>query len=62
MATERLRSLGISVPIIAVTGNALQEDQQRFMDVGANQVLIKPVSRDLLGAALERFTTWRKPS
>lgn len=36
VATQILRSHGISVPIVAVTGNALQEDVEAFQMAGAN--------------------------
>lgn len=42
-ATRRLRAAGIEVPIIAVTGNALKEDRDAFLDAGATDVLTKPV-------------------
>ena len=40
-ATLLLRRHGISIPIVAVTGNALAEDVNAFMLAGANSVLTK---------------------
>ena len=42
-ATEVLISLGIRVPVIGITGNALKEDFDFFMDHGALAVLAKPL-------------------
>ena len=40
--TRRLRAGGVRAPIVAVTGNALQEDQAAFIEAGASAVLTKP--------------------
>ncbi len=42
--------------IIAMTANALKEDQQRCMDVGMNDYMSKPVSKDKLAAKLEHWS------
>ena len=42
--TRALRGAGVCAPIIAVTGNALAEDQASFRHAGADTVLTKPVS------------------
>ncbi|MBO6879389.1 hybrid sensor histidine kinase/response regulator [Winogradskyella sp.] len=52
-ATERIRSgeLGDaigSIPIIAVTGDAMQETRERVLNIGMNDYMTKPVKRDLL--------------
>lgn len=53
-ATEVLRSMGCDVPIIGVTGNALSEDKQFFIDSGAACVVCKPVEiRELHAAFLK---------
>ena len=44
-ATRRIRSLGFSGKIIAVTGNALEEDVLTFKASGADAVLMKPLDR-----------------
>jgi len=51
-ATAELRRLGVTVPIIALTGNALAEDQRKFLDAGAVAVLTKPVRREAIEDAL----------
>ena len=54
-ATRVLRSRGFTLPICAVTGNALTEDVDAFLAAGANEVLTKPVSKAKLEATLSRY-------
>jgi signal transduction histidine kinase/DNA-binding response OmpR family regulator len=42
-ATQRLRSLGYTLPIIALTGDASGAEAQRALDSGCDSVCIKPV-------------------
>ncbi|MCA9078005.1 MAG: PAS domain S-box protein [Planctomycetaceae bacterium] len=39
----RLRELGVEQPIIALTADALEDDQQHCLDQGCNEVLRKPI-------------------
>ena len=55
-ATEKIRELGFQALIIGVTGNVLAEDVNFFLSKGANRVLPKPVSMDLLNEA------WKHPN
>jgi CheY-like chemotaxis protein len=43
-ATAHIRAVGFKGRIIGVTGNALAEDQVRFLHAGAELVLVKPVT------------------
>jgi signal transduction histidine kinase len=54
-ATEILREKNISTPIIAVTGNALAEDQKAFFDAGINQLLTKPVNKKQLLESINKL-------
>jgi PAS domain S-box-containing protein len=47
-ACSRLRALGVSSPIIALTGNAFEEDRDRCLASGFNQYAVKPIPRDQL--------------
>lgn len=53
-ATARtLRRLGVTAPIIGVTGNALLEDQLAFKKAGADAVITKPCTAAALTAMLQ---------
>jgi len=52
--------MGIRIPILALTGNALAEDQRKFITAGANVVLTKPVTGVVLQHALAEYTSWRR--
>ena len=58
-ATRAIRSLNrkdaLTVPIIALTANAFDEDVQRSMQAGLNAHLSKPVEPDALFETLERL-------
>lgn len=58
-ATRILRDRGYRLPIIACTGNALQEDVDAFLQAGANEVLTKPISKAKLEATLAKFANRR---
>ena len=47
-ATKAIRQLGYTGPIIGVTGNALPEDREVFMNAGATDVIIKPLRLPVL--------------
>lgn len=53
-ATRRIRAtaLGKTVPIIALTAHALQEEIDRILDAGMNAMLSKPLKKSELMAAL----------
>ncbi len=59
-ATRRIRQLGGEegqVPIIALSAAAMDTERQRALDAGMNDYVTKPVSRDALVRALERWTS-----
>jgi CheY-like chemotaxis protein len=47
-ACRRLRALGVVSPIIALTGNAFEEDRDRCLASGFDQYAVKPIPRDQL--------------
>lgn len=59
-ATRRLRSLGLHIPILALTGNALSEDRQAFLAAGASILLTKPVNQQELRQQIESFLAQSK--
>ena len=58
-ATESIRALDDvkrrSIPIVAMTANALQGDRERCLEVGMNDYLSKPVQLEDLGRVLEQW-------
>ena len=58
-ATRELRRLGVTVPIIAMTANALQADRDACAAAGMDDYLAKPIDPESLTAALDR---WLAPS
>mmetsp|Transcript_21743 Transcript_21743/g.31644 ORF Transcript_21743/g.31644 Transcript_21743/m.31644 type:complete len:864 (+) Transcript_21743:98-2689(+) len=54
-ATRIIREKGFLGCIIAVTGNAMDDDVQEFLDVGADAVVTKPMKRVKLEAILQCF-------
>ncbi len=54
-ATELIRSTGCTVPIIALTGNAMKGDRQRCLDSGCSDFLTKPVHVDRLLTTVAKY-------
>lgn len=57
-ATRRLRQMEepmASVPVVAMTANAIEGDRQACLDVGMDDYLSKPVQLDRLAALLQRY-------
>ena len=63
-ATRLLRALShpnASVPIVALTANAMEEDRQRCLDAGMSGYLAKPVVREALAAMLRLYLMAEQP-
>ena len=45
-AAEQIRAMGYTGIIIAITGNALEEDVKIFLDKGADAVMTKPLDKN----------------
>jgi two-component system capsular synthesis sensor histidine kinase RcsC len=50
--TQRIRELGLTLPVIGVTANALAEEKQRCLESGMDSCLSKPVTLDVLKQTL----------
>jgi signal transduction histidine kinase/DNA-binding response OmpR family regulator/HPt (histidine-containing phosphotransfer) domain-containing protein len=54
-ATRRLREMGIKMPIIALTANAMGHDQEQCLKVGCNHFTTKPLKRLELLSILAQY-------
>lgn len=54
-ATKEIRKVDKSIPIIAVTAFAFDQDKQRTMDAGCNDYISKPVSGVVLKETIKRW-------
>jgi len=61
-ATEELRRQGVTIPIIALTGYAMKEDQDKCLRAGCNEFLAKPIHKDKLLATLAKYFQTAKPT
>lgn len=52
-ATKKIRSFNKAVPIIAQTAYALDSEKEKAIEIGCNDVIAKPLDRDLLFSKLE---------
>ncbi|HCH6657380.1 TPA: two-component system sensor histidine kinase RcsC [Escherichia coli] len=50
--TQRIRQLGLTLPVIGVTANALAEEKQRCLESGMDSCLSKPVTLDVIKQTL----------
>ncbi|MBJ3814364.1 two-component system sensor histidine kinase RcsC [Shimwellia pseudoproteus] len=53
--TQRIRQLGLTLPVIGVTANALAEERQRCLESGMDSCLSKPVTLDVIKKTLAAF-------
>ena len=54
-ATTRIREMGITTPIVAITANALSDDRERCVRAGMNEYMSKPSKKSDIDAVLERL-------
>lgn len=55
--TQRIRELGMKLPVIGVTANALAEEKQRCLESGMDNCLSKPVTLDIIKKTLALYAT-----
>lgn len=54
-AMRELRAAGYTIPVVAVSANAMKEDQTAYLDAGFSGFLVKPIVREQLLAVLDRY-------
>ena len=55
-ATHIIRSYSKDIPIIALTAYAFETDKELALEMGCNDFVTKPVSKEALEKALEKFS------
>jgi DNA-binding response OmpR family regulator len=53
---QAIRKAKSSVYVVGCTGNALREDQEQYLEAGADYILPKPVHRGAIEERLEEAT------
>ena len=63
-ATRRLRQMpaGATVPVIAMTANAFNDDKLRCLEAGMNDFIAKPVDPDLLYETMQHWVETSRPN
>ncbi|MDP2827886.1 MAG: ATP-binding protein [Sulfuricellaceae bacterium] len=59
-ATRRLRESGCKLPVVAMTANAMQGDQDRCLAVGMNAYISKPLNRERMFAVMAEIMDGRQ--
>uniref|UniRef100_A0A0E0KIW0 Response regulatory domain-containing protein n=1 Tax=Oryza punctata TaxID=4537 RepID=A0A0E0KIW0_ORYPU len=54
-ATRRIRDMGVTTPIVAVSSDGLPADVEAFITAGADDFTSKPLSKEKLGIILAKF-------
>ena len=61
-ATKMIRDNNIDIPIIALTANALEGDKEKFLSLGMNDYLAKPIDLDDLDKIIKYYMIQKNDS
>ena len=59
-ATKAIRDLGVTIPILGLTGNCLPRDVEWFIECGATAVMFKPLNVKEFDEHMNNFVTSRR--
>ena len=54
-ASRQIRSMGVTIPITAMTANAFAEDRRKAANAGIDDYLAKPLEMGELNRVLRKF-------
>lgn len=54
-ATKKIRKLNTSIPVIAITAFAFEEDRKRISNSDFDDYVVKPVDREILLTRIEKI-------
>lgn len=54
-ATQKIREFDLKTPIIAVTANAFENERFQALEIGCNDLIIKPIHRESLESILRKY-------
>ena len=57
-ATSELRGKGFEGRIVGVTGNAGTAQKENFLSSGADEIIVKPLSKEAIEAVLNELVEW----
>lgn len=55
MATRKIRSQDVDIPIIALTAHTAGSDKQKCIDAGMNDIVLKPIRGKDIMSVVNRF-------
>ena len=54
-AMQKLKQEGFDTPVVALTANAIAGDREKFLEIGFNEYLAKPIEDEALNDVLQKY-------